>query len=83
LGKAPIMSRVRKILLIVLAFIVALLVSYFVILIGFLSIWDMAGYGDQNGGVAMGVGFFFAPIGALIIGFIAAIWTAIKLSGKH
>lgn len=77
------MSRTRKILRVILAFIVAMIVSYFVILIGFLSIWDMMGYGDQNGGVAMGVGFFFAPIGALIIGIIAAIWTAIRLSGKH
>ncbi len=77
------MSRTRKILRVILAFIVAMIVSYFVILIGFLSIWDMMGYGDQNGGVATGVGFFFAPIGALIIGIIAAIWTAIRLSGKH
>lgn len=75
-------GRSRRIMLAILAFIGSTVIGYIAILVGFLTFWEMSEQPDHNGGVALAVAFFVAPIAGLIIGIAGAIWTARKLLRK-
>ena len=70
------MGQPGRFLAISLACIGSSILSYVLILIGFVSAWETMGNHDQNGGVAMVVAFSIAPIGGLFVGIAASIWTA-------
>ncbi len=55
------------------AFIVATIIGYFAILFGWIAYTEMAGVFDREGAMIMGIAFFFAPIGGLLIGLAVAI----------
>lgn len=51
--------------------------------IGIYIVWfEITGDVDRDGGMAMGVAFFFGPILGLITGIVAAITTATALGKK-
>lgn len=77
------MGNVGKVLVISLAFIGSLVIGYLAILIGFLSLWEAMGNADQNGGIAMSVAFFIAPVAGLIIGVAGAVWTKRTFSRRE
>lgn len=55
-----------------LGFIIGLIAGYCAVLFGWVLYTDLFDVGDLGGGKAMGIAFFFAPIGGVIAGFIGA-----------
>lgn len=64
-----------------LGFIGGLIAGYCLILFGWVAYTNIADVSDMGGGKAMGVAFFFAPIGGVIAGAICAL-LLMRLSGK-
>lgn len=56
------------------AFVIGALLAYFLVLIGTAILWDMLGVVDRDGGGAMAIAFFIAPLIALLAGAGAAFW---------
>lgn len=54
-------------------FILAVIVGYLAILFGWLAYAELAGVSDREGAMIMGIVFFFAPAGALLIGIAALV----------
>lgn len=67
------MNRTNKI---IVAFLLATVIGFFVIAGGFLIWADQTNYIDREGSVGMGVIFVFAPLGGIILGVLSAIVTA-------
>ena len=55
------------------AFILGTIIGYLAILFGWIAYTEMAGIFDREGAMIMGVAFFFAPIGGLLLGLVASI----------
>ena len=56
-----------------LGFIGGLIAGYCVVLFGWVAYTTIADVSDMGGGKAMGIAFFFAPLGGVVAGAIAAI----------
>ena len=54
-------------------FVVGVVVGYLAILFGWVTFTEFIPVADHDGGTTMAVGFFFAPLGALVLGIILAI----------
>jgi hypothetical protein len=67
------LNRTNKI---IVAFLLATVAGFLAIAGGFLLWADQTTYLDREGSVGMGVIFFFAPLGGIILGVISAIVTA-------
>jgi len=50
------------------AFILGTIIGYLVILFGWIAYTEIADIFDREGAMIMGVAFFFAPIGGLLLG---------------
>lgn len=57
-------------------FIGGLVLGYCIVLFGWVAYTDLFDVADLGGGKAMGIAFFFAPVGGVILGIIGAIWLA-------
>jgi hypothetical protein len=55
-------------------FIGGLILGYCIVLFGWVAYTNLFDVIDRDGGMAMGIAFFFAPIGGVILGFIGAFW---------
>lgn len=55
-----------------ISFLVAATFAYLAVIVGIAIIWDLMGVVDRDGGGAMAIAFFFAPIAALIGGIFGA-----------
>ena len=64
-----------------LGFIGGLIAGYCIVLFGWVAYTNIANVSDMGGGKAMGVAFFFAPLGAVIAGFICAV-LLVRLAGR-
>lgn len=65
-----------------LGFVAGLVVGYCAVLFGWVLYTDIVAVSDMGGGKAMGIAFFFAPLGGLIAGFIGAVWLG-TLAGRR
>jgi len=63
-----------------LGFIGGLIAGYCIVLFGWVAYTNIADVSDMGGGKAMGVAFFFAPVGAVIVGILCAI-VLVRLAG--
>lgn len=57
-------------------FALGAVIGYCVVLFGWVGYTNLVGYRDFEGAATMGVAFFFAPVGAIILGIAGAIWLA-------
>ena len=64
-----------------LGFIGGLVLGYCIVLFGWVAYTDLFDVADLGGGKAMGIAFFFAPVGGVILGIIGAVWLA-RRSGR-
>jgi len=56
-----------------IGFIGGLVLGYCAVLFGWVAYTEMFDVGDLGGAKAMGVAFFFAPVGGVIAGIICAV----------
>lgn len=63
-----------------LGFIGGLVLGYCVILFGWIAYTNIFDVFDREGGMIMGIVFFFAPIGGVVLGFIGAYWLTRRVS---
>jgi hypothetical protein len=56
-----------------IGFICGLALGYCAVLFGWVAYTDIFNVADLGGGKAMGIAFFFAPIGGVIAGIISAV----------
>ena len=54
-------------------FVVGVIVGYLAILFGWVAYTEFIPVADHDGGTAVAIGFFVAPLGALVFGIILAI----------
>jgi hypothetical protein len=59
-----------------LGFIGGLILGYCAVLFGWVAYTNIADVSDMGGGKAMGIAFFFAPLGGVIAGFVCSILLA-------
>jgi hypothetical protein len=64
-----------------LGFIGGLIAGYCIVLFGWVAWTNIADVSDMGGGKAMGVAFFFAPIGGVIAGAICAL-LLMRIAGR-
>lgn len=64
-----------------LGFIGGLIAGYCIVLFGWVAYTNIADVSDMGGGKAMGVAFFFAPVGAVIAGAICAM-VLVRVAGR-
>jgi hypothetical protein len=57
-------------------FVLGAAIGYCVVLFGWVAYTNLVDYRDFEGAATMGVAFFLAPIGAIIVGIAGAIWLA-------
>lgn len=57
-----------------LGFIGGLVLGYCAVLFGWVAYTTIFDVFDREGAGAMGIAFFFAPIGGVIVGILGAIW---------
>ena len=64
----------RNFLITVLGFIAGAVVTYLVVVVGTMLIWDWQGVHDQDGGGAMALGLVIGPAVAIVGGIVSAIF---------
>jgi hypothetical protein len=64
-----------------LGFIGGLIAGYCIILFGWVAYTTIADVSDMGGGKAMGIAFFFAPLGGVIAGAVCS-FLLVRLAGK-
>lgn len=62
----------RRIFFTICVFVLATILGYLAILFGWITITELADINDREGAMIMGVAFFFAPVGGLVLGLVAA-----------
>jgi hypothetical protein len=65
-----------------LGFIGGLVLGYCIVLFGWVTYTNLFDVGDLGGGKAMGIAFFFAPVGGIILGIIGAVWLVRRVARK-
>ena len=65
-----------------LGFIGGLVLGYCIVLFGWVTYTNLFDVADLGGGKAMGIAFFFAPVGGVILGIIGAVWLARRVGRK-
>jgi hypothetical protein len=65
-----------------LGFIGGLVLGYCIVLFGWVAYTDLFDVADLGGGKAMGIAFFFAPIGGVLTGFLCAVWLVRRVARK-
>jgi len=65
-----------------LGFIGGLVLGYCIVLFGWVTYTNLFDVADLGGGKAMGIAFFFAPVGGVILGIISAVWLARRVGRK-
>jgi hypothetical protein len=65
-----------------LGFIGGLVLGYCVVLFGWVAYTNLFDVSDLGGGKAMGIAFFFAPIGGVLTGILGAAWL-VRRSGRR
>ena len=63
-------------------FILATILGYLAILFGWIAYTELADVFDREGAMIMGIAFFFAPAGGLLIGLVASIVTFRRMSRR-
>lgn len=59
-----------------LGFFGGLVAGYCAVLFGWVAYTNLFDVFDREGAMAMGVAFFFAPVGAVLAGIAGAVWLA-------
>lgn len=73
----------RVLVISVLGFIAAAVVTYLAVVVGTLVAWDLLGVHDQDGGGAMAVGLVIGPACAVIGGVIGAVTAGMWAAGRR
>jgi hypothetical protein len=80
------MKTSTRILLCLVGFIIGAIVTYLVVVISTIFVWDLMGVHDQNGGGAMALGLVIGPAIALIGACVGAIllpaWLGKRLANR-
>lgn len=66
------MATGGRVFLTICVFILAAILGYLAVLFGWIAITELADISDSEGAMIMGVAFFFAPVGGLVLGLVAA-----------
>ena len=73
----------RTFIIAVLAFSVGAIITYLALVIGVITVWDLTGVHDQDGGGAMALGLVIGPICAVFGGIICAILVPIWVAKRR
>jgi hypothetical protein len=65
-----------------LGFIAGLILGYCAVLFGWVAYTNIADVSDMGGGKTMGIAFFFAPLGGVIVGLVCAI-LLVRTAGRR
>jgi hypothetical protein len=65
-----------------LGFIGGMVLGYCIVLFGWVTYTNLFDVADLGGGKAMGIAFFFAPVGGVILGIIGAVWLTRRVGRK-
>jgi hypothetical protein len=65
-----------------LGFIGGLVLGYCIVLFGWVTYTNLFDVSDLGGGKAMGIAFFFAPIGGVLTGLLCAVWLVRRVARK-
>lgn len=76
------MGLIHYLLILVAAFLVSAVLGYVGVALVVFTLWELTGVHDQDGAGAMAVGFFIAPMGALVTAILGTVFAARKLSKR-
>lgn len=66
-----------------LGFPLGAVAGYCAVLFGWIGYTELFDVFDRDGGKIMGIAFFFAPVTAVAVGVIAAIWLARRVGQRR
>lgn len=69
-------ANLNKLLAGIAGFVIGAVLGYCIVLFGWVAYTNIVDYHDFEGAASMGVAFFFAPLGGIVLGIFGAIWLA-------